>query len=113
MEMKFFRAARGEGKTKWLLEQAIGARAAGYDVWYIGNRKTMEALVDMWESALHEMCPIKNVGEASVFSKSSAACCFLTDNFVENIEKVGFWKSVVDKIDGVWYLTMGKEYFVD
>ena len=113
MEMKFFRAGRGEGKTKWLLEQAIGARCAGYDVWYIGNQKTMEALTDMWESELHEVCPIKNVGDTSFLTKSSAACCFLTDNFVENIEKVGFWKSVVDRIDGVWYLTMDKECFVD
>ena len=113
MEMKFFRAGRGEGKTKWLFEKAVGAREAGYDVWYIGNRKTMESLSNMWHSELRELCPIQTVGGLSFLTQSSAARCFLTDNFLENIESVGFWKSVVDKMDGVWYITMDKECFVD
>lgn len=112
MEMKFFRAARGEGKTKWLFERAIEAKDAGYDVWYVGNKKTMEHLSDMWKSELHELCPIKNVEDLS-FIKKPRAACFLTDNLVANMEKVGFWKSVVDTIDGVWYITMDKECFVD
>lgn len=113
MEMKFFRAARGEGKTKWLLERAIEARNAGMDLWYIGSSKTMESLYNMWKTELHELCPIKNAGELSVTKRPKDNCCFLTDNFLDNVGNVGFWKSVVDNIDGVWYITMDKECFVN
>lgn len=112
MEMKFFRAGRGEGKTKWLLEQAIGAREAGYDVWYVGNKKTMEHLSDMWRSAFHELCPIKHI-ERWHYSPQNGIYCFLTDNFLENVEMIGFWKGVINQKDGVWYITMDKEYFVN
>ena len=112
MEMKFFIAARGEGKTKWLFDRAVEARDAGYDLWYIGSSKTMESLSDMWKAELHELCPIKNAGDLS-FIKKPRTACFLTDNIVQNMEQVGFWKSVVDTIDGVWYITMDKECFVN
>ena len=112
MEIKVFRAARGEGKTKWLLEHAIDERNAGYDVWYVGNRKTMESLSYMWQSEFRELCPIKNIGEWTN-STRSGTYCFLTDNFLENVETVGFWKRVLDRENGVWYITMDKECFVD
>lgn len=112
MDMKFFRAARGEGKTKWLLDKAVGAREAGYELWYIGNKKTMESLSNMWKSQLHELCPVKHIGEWH-YSPQNGVYCFLTDNFLENVEMIGFWKGVIDQNDGIWYLTMDKECFVD
>ena len=112
MEMKFFRAGRGEGKTQWLLERAIDARNAGYDVWYVGNLKTMDSLSDMWRAQMREICPIKHIGQWNC-SSSGGAYCFVTDNVIDNIETVGFWRSVLNTRDGVWYLTIDKELFVD
>ena len=113
MEMIFFRACRGEGKTKWLFDQAIRAREAKVDIWYVGNRKTMDSLSKMWIEQFHELCPIKNIGEWRPAESRRNVGCFLTDGLIENIEMVGFWKKVVDDINGVWYITMDKECFID
>lgn len=112
MEMKIFRCCRGGGKTKWLLERAVEARDTGYNLWYVGGKGTMKSLSDMWMAELHELCPIKNVQDLS-FIKKPRSACFLTDGLIENMNEVGFWKSVADTVDGAWYITMDKEFFVD
>ena len=112
MEMKIFRCGRGGGKTKWLFERAVEARDAGHNLLYVGGKGTMKSLSDMWMAELHELCPIKNISEWTRSSRS-VENCFLTDNFLENIETVGFWKRVIDREDGAWYITMDKEFFVD
>lgn len=113
MKIEIFRAKRGEGKTKWLFNKAVEAKRADYDLWYVGSFKTMKSLSEMWSAEFHEICPIKFVGSDYELKTYKSAYCFLTDELVENFEKVGFWNKHIMDMNGVWYITMGAEHFIN
>lgn len=115
IDIKIFRANRGEGKTKWLLDRAIEAKENGYELRYIGNASTMVSIVDMWRAELHERCPIKMLDDWLHIDPSLAKYCFLTDELTANSVKLDIWKGVFENrgVDGVWYITMCNEYFVN
>ena len=55
MNVQIFKANRGEGKTKWLVERAIEAKEAGYELIYVGGDPS--DVNNMWMMQMHEMCP--------------------------------------------------------
>jgi hypothetical protein len=110
MNIKIFRANRGEGKTKWLFEMAATEYGKGKTLYYVGEQKSMRALVDLWEANFHGMCPIVNVDTVRKFEDS---CCFLTDEMMSNLSAVDMWKRVIAGRDDPWYIAAEKEYFVN
>lgn len=110
MNIKIFRANRGEGKTKWLFERAVEEYNKGKDLYYVGNLTTMRGLTDMWEVNMHERCPIIPIKEVSVFAKPY---CFITDDIFRCMHEVNHWLDYAEKNDGAWYITMNKEDFVN
>lgn len=113
IDIKIFRANRGEGKTKWLFERAVEARDAGCELWYIGGEKTMITLSEMWRANMHEPCPIKDTKGGYGPQDKDSKHCFLTDEFVANMYVAGFWSNIVKQFDGTWFITMNKEDFVN
>lgn len=113
MNIKFFKAYRGEGKTKWLFERAVEAKNDGYKLVYVGKPETMQGLANMWKFEMHELCPIEMVGYALEKVSIGAKYCFLTDELLMNMGDVGFYYSIVREKDGVWYITMDQSNFVN
>lgn len=111
MKLRFFRARRGEGKSKWLFERALEAKNKGCRLLYVGTEKTMQGLINIWEAEMHEKCPIELASYDNV--PNSAKYCLLTDELMLNISTVGFIYSLLSDKDGTWYITMDQEDFVD
>ena len=111
MEIKIFRANRGEGKTEWLVDRGIEAIEAGYELIYVGADQS--AVNNMWMSKMHEMCPAKQtyrVFEHKV--DNSVKYCFLTDDLMDNLSYASSWRTLIKNLDGLWYITMNAEDFV-
>jgi hypothetical protein len=111
MNVKFFRAYHGEGKTKWLFERALDARNEGCQLLYVGDKKTMQGIVGIWEAEMHEKCPIELASYDNILFGNKY--CILTDGLTQNMSSVGFCYAVVNDKDGIWYITMDKEDFID
>lgn len=110
MNMKIFRANRGEGKTKWLFERAADEYGKGKTLYYVGEKTSMKGLTNLWEANFHEMCPIIHIDAVVRFEDS---CCFLTDEMMSNLFAVDMWKRVIVGRDDSWYIAAEKEYFVN
>ena len=112
MEIKIFRANRGEGKTKWLFERAAEAYAEGRELYYVGSDSSLYGLSNMWTVNMHSMCPIKKL-DHRFMPDYTKKYCFLTDELVENMSSAGFWIHSVKSTNSMWYITMDKENFVN
>lgn len=106
--IKIFRANRGEGKTKWLVERAKECASAGRKLYYVGNKTSFERVKRVYEAMYSEKCPIDN-GDAYV----TTDYCFFTDDLMMNaINLVNFKQFIVEnRCD--WYITMSKEDFAN
>lgn len=114
MNIKIFRANRGEGKTKWLVNQAIEAAEAGYELVYIGGDVARMNFANMWRSEMHNPFPAKSVYEAMLDDKPSEhKYCLLTDDLIENIVGVTSWAHNLSGNEHMWCITMGAEDFVN
>lgn len=110
MNIKIFRANRGEGKTKWLFERAIEERDNGKYLYYVGNEKTMKKLINMWEVTFHEKCPIVRADDVEYLAYPHS---FFTDEMMSNMCDVNNWLSYAKQVYGEWYITMYNENFVN
>lgn len=110
MNIKIFRANRGEGKTKWLFEVAATEFTKGKTLYYVGEHASMKGLVNLWEANFHERCPIIHIEEVQRFENS---CCFLTDEMMSNLFHINIWNRVIVGRDDPWYIAAEKEYFVN
>lgn len=109
MNIKCFKANRGEGKTRWLFEKAATAHKDGKQLYYIGNPNTMCGLKNTWESIMHTKCPIVNARD--VYTIGPNSCC-LTDELFLNIKSVGFFYDVIQEVNNVdWFITVSSEVF--
>ena len=106
--IKIFRANRGEGKTKWLAERIRECTNAGHKLYYVGNKTSFESVKRLYEATYYEKCPL-DYGDTYV----TVDYCFFTDDLMENaINLVNFQQFIVEnRCD--WYITMGKEDFVN
>lgn len=106
--IKIFRANRGEGKTKWLVEQAQREYDAGKKCYCLGK---YESFANIWASIRHEACPIEF--RTHLYGLSlDANMCFFVDEFFYN----GCLRDIVTAMDignATWYITMDKADFVN
>jgi hypothetical protein len=113
MDIKIFRANHGEGKTKWLFERAVEAYDAGYELYYVGTMKSMDGVIQRWMTELQSACPIRDVFQRWLPLVHQQKYCFLTDGVFPNAGYIGDIREHLSQFDGVWYMTMDKENFVN
>ena len=114
MNVKIFKANRGEGKTKWLVDRAIEAKEAGYELVYIGRNHSKDMFANRWMAEMHELCPVKSAASICQYGiDNSIKYCFLTDELMHDFECVHPWKSALSDPKNVWYITMDAENFVN
>ena len=104
-----YAANRGEGKTKWLLEEASKAVELGLDVYYLGLHKDFLDIKFMWHEMFGTTCPIQMKEELADINWMKA--CFLTDNLMESLVPAGYWAARVKSSAAKWCITLNKEDF--
>lgn len=109
--MKIFRANRGEGKTKWLVDRAIEAYDRGKTLLYAGCEQSQKHFEEVWMATTNTRCPIRNI-EFYATSDHRQFCVF-TDNVLEELWSVYRWYNFVDGRGYEWYVTMDQECFVN
>jgi hypothetical protein len=110
--MKIFRAARGQGKTKWLVERIIEHEAEGKEMYYIGSVPSYERVVCLYQSTMHKRCPLINMTDKTPHW-NAADEYFFTDNLMDNLRAVASFAPIIREYSCTWYVTMDKEDFVD
>jgi hypothetical protein len=107
--IKIFRANRGEGKTKWLVERAKECAEEGRQLYYVGNLSTFDGVKSVYEATYCERCPIKYGNMEDV----TRDYCFFTDEFIDNTRYIVDLKPFIVENGCDWYITMSKEDFVN
>lgn len=109
--IKIFRANRGEGKTKWLMDKVDEACSLGLEPIYLGSNIKFNRFRDGWMATRGTVCPVKHIDqyECVSFDKS----CFFTDELIESIFDVFLWKREIIEQNCPWFITMSKEDFVN
>ena len=107
--VKIFRANRGEGKSKWLVERIKECADAGRNCYYIGWVMSFNQVRRLYEATYYEVCPLKH-GEPY---KDTNNNCFFTDEFFGNLLPVQTHQLEVLGSGDPWYITMSKEDFVN
>jgi hypothetical protein len=109
--VNIFRAKRGEGKTKWLVERAFEEYTQGFTPIYIGLSKDFDIIRDVWRATIGTVCPIKDIAQCKRISFQES--CFFTDGLIESALDVSFWSKDILARGCKWYITMSKEDFVN
>ena len=109
--IKIFRARRGEGKTKWLVERAAEEYSQGFVPIYVGSGKDFNRVREFWLATIGASCPIQYIERCEYISFEKS--CFLTDELFHNLFGVSFWSREILERGYKWYITMGKEDFVN
>ena len=109
--VEIFRANRGEGKTKWLVEKADEAYAQGLTPIYLGARMDFDKIREVWFATQNTACPIQHIEQCTDLSFHKN--CFLTDELLDSICTGSFWTNVIRGYGCKWYITMSKEDFVN
>lgn len=108
--INIFRAKRGEGKTRWLFDNAFKVRKDVDALYYIGSEETFKDFAYTWESNLHEKCPIIRLCRGIAINEP---CSFFTDEMMRNLKEVSDWSDIVKRTKGNWYITMSEENFIN
>lgn len=112
--INIFRANRGEGKTKWLIERAIDEYENGKTLYYVGSPATYVSVKNLWEATMHSVCPI--APQEYIPKKVHEDCVFFTDELLLNVNSY-IWLSNMLSFSNYtnlpWYITMDKEDFVN
>jgi len=108
--IKIFRANRGEGKTRWLVERIKECAKAGERLIYVGSRWTFNNVKIAYESTYKEVYPVEMADDFLCFTPYDT---FFTDELLDNIVSVAKYKSYIVDNGCDWYITMSKEDFVN
>lgn len=111
---RIYRGNRGEGKTKWLVENAIDSvvisgqhKDETTKLFYIGDVATYDNFVRTYENAMHTKCPIERWDHKDMRGCDSAI--LFTDELMYNIS------CIPDDLpsSGIWFITMDNIDFVN
>lgn len=113
MNIKIFKARHGEGKTKWLVEQAQREYDAGKTCYCLGK---YEAFANIWAATRYEACPIefkRSLSSMPFLPKNDGNLCFFIDEFFLNDAAPDvLLYSKINK-DATFYIAMDAENFVN
>lgn len=109
--VEIFRAGRGQGKTKWLVNKAIEAYESGMTPLYIGSQQSFERVQRLWRFETNTACPMRHI--ETYQPSETESCCALTDEMFMNMREVAAWQKVIFGKDIPWYITMDLEDFVN
>ena len=106
--IKIFRANRGEGKTKWLIDRINESNGTLY---YVGGRTAFENVKRLYEAVYNQVCPLSLASWNDILMTNNN--CFFTDELIDNMITASNYKSYIIESGSPWYITMSKEDFMN
>ena len=102
---RIYRGSRGEGKTKWLVENAIDSvviakNSNDTNIFYIGSPYGYDNFKTNYEEIMHSKCPIERWDHDDMRGCDSAI--LFTDELMADFVYI---PSDLPK-DGIWFITM-------
>ena len=111
---RIYIAARGCGKTKWLIQNIIDTlnKNEYLNFVYVGDKNTYNYVCDRYLRETGKHCPLIYVEQTTDFVglKEDNAVCF-TDN-IFNTDEVFKYKKIIEDRNIPWYITMDDEDIV-
>lgn len=107
LKKHIFKANRGEGKTKWLVERALNAQDNNLTPIYIGSADRYDLFCRVYEGFTHHKCMIE-YHHKDIPLYHHSAHCLLTDELMGEIHNIPF---IGPACEGDWYITMSAEDF--
>ena len=108
LKKHIFKANRGEGKTKWLVNKALDAEEKALEPLYLGSATSYEIFCHTYEGLTHHKCKIKRVDRTEPLN-INLNYCLLTDEMMSQIYQIPYVNS--NMTEGDWYITMSSEDF--
>ena len=109
---RIYRGNRGEGKTKWLVENAIDSVViAGNNqeesmLFYLGTEQKYQNFRSMYEEIMHTKCPIERWDHDDMRGCDKAI--LFTDELMNDINFIPYHLPE----SGIWFITMDASDFV-
>ena len=104
-----YKAGPGEGKTRWLVENAIDATivagSCGVELYYIGSPENYQRFQKLYEEIMHSICPIELWKHKDMVGCDEAL--LFTDDLMHELNWIPLGLPEV----GTWYITMDSRDF--
>ena len=115
MVKRIYKGFRGEGKTKWLVENAIDtvvsistvAEVDATSIFYLGSAPRYDRFKKMYEDMMHTPCPITRWDHDDM--RGCDAAILFTDELMDEINCIPSSLPT----NGVWFITMSAEDFTN
>ena len=110
---RIYKGNRGEGKTKWLVENAIdsaviaGQHNDGTKLFYLGDYSTYMNFSQTYENIMHAKCPIERWEHKDMRGCDSAI--LFTDELMYNMNIIPSDLPA----HGIWFITMDSSDFTN
>lgn len=99
---------RGEGKTKWLIDQALKEMDKGNkEIYYNGSLVGYNMFCRSFERETGQVCKVELL-TPQTFNKDINSV-YLTDELLTELQYVS---NAMESVGGTWYATLGREYTV-
>lgn len=103
-----FKANRGEGKTRWLVDKALDAIDNNIEPIYVGSREGYDNFCRFYEGFTNHKCKV-NYHHAENPLYPNISHCLLTDELMYEIHCIPY---IGPSCQGDWYITMSSEDFI-
>ena len=113
---RIYKSNRGEGKTKWLVENAIDVvtrcnkaltDVEDLNIYYVGSLHAYDNFCKMYREIMHTKCPISRWDHDDM--RGCDAAILFTDELMNDIQLIPYHLPE----GGTWYITMSAEDFVE
>lgn len=112
---RIYIAARGQGKTKWLIQNIINTVKENeyLNYLYVGDKNTYNYVCDRYLTETGKHCPLMYVEQATDFVglREDNAVCF-TDNIFDT-NNIFEYINIIKNRNIPWYITIDDEDIVN
>ena len=103
-----FKANRGEGKTKWLVDRAIEYYDHATYHYYLGSKSSYDNFCAQYEAEMHKKCPIQYWPSNEIMYPVGYMILYSD----ELLEAFNYFPVISNAIEGEWFMTISGENFI-
>ena len=107
LKKHIFKANRGEGKTRWLVDRAIEYQDDTMHQYYLGSITGYNNFCAQYEAQMHKKCPIQHWASSNIMYTTGYLICY-SDDLLDSFKHFPIMSNA---IEGDWFITMSAEDF--
>ena len=104
-----FKANRGEGKTKWLVERALEAEDHAMYHYYLGSKSSYDSFCYQYEAQMHKKCPIQHWPSDQIIYPAGYMILYSD----ELLDALNYLPIISNAVEGEWFITISGEDFIN